>query len=215
MGLLLGRMREASLRTDLEQLALRIGAMADSRAVRTVCLAGVAAGAGTTTLSVWLATALARAGRKVLLIEANRTRPSIAKLFRLPRAPGVAEVLAGEVALAEAVVAVDGNGMGALGCGAPGSDLVPHPPARWRSLLTAAHATYEVILVDAGSADRPAALAVAAAAQTTVLVVEADRSMVETVAAAAERLEGHGARLLGIILNKRRKRPLEVLDGTT
>ena len=54
-------------------------------------------GEGKTSLSTYLATSLARSGMRTLLIDADLRSPSIHRLYDLPAAAGLSEVLRGEV----------------------------------------------------------------------------------------------------------------------
>jgi capsular exopolysaccharide synthesis family protein len=66
-------------------------------------------GEGKTTLACHLATSLARAGRRTLLIDCDLRHPSIHQLVDIPAAPGVCEALRGEIAPEAAAVATDNN----------------------------------------------------------------------------------------------------------
>jgi polysaccharide biosynthesis transport protein len=60
-------------------------------------------GEGKTITSINLATAIALEGRRVLLVDADLRRPRIHQLMELQLRPGLAEVLAGEKALEDAI----------------------------------------------------------------------------------------------------------------
>ncbi|MEX1233313.1 MAG: polysaccharide biosynthesis tyrosine autokinase [Planctomycetaceae bacterium] len=68
-----------------------------------VMVASAMSGEGKTTLSSHLATSLARAGRKTLLVDCDLRRPSIHKLFEMSFKPGICEVMRGEAALEDAI----------------------------------------------------------------------------------------------------------------
>src|SRR5581483_7984915 len=55
-------------------------------------------GEGGSVLAVQLAAALARAGRRTLLADANLRRPALHRAFGLDAGPGLSEVLRGEAA---------------------------------------------------------------------------------------------------------------------
>jgi Mrp family chromosome partitioning ATPase len=66
---------------------------------RVLTLTAAAPEAGTTTVLLNLAATLARDGRRVLVLDANVTRPGVAAKLALPPSPGLAEVLGGHVPL--------------------------------------------------------------------------------------------------------------------
>jgi capsular exopolysaccharide synthesis family protein len=72
---------------------------------RVVMIASAVGGEGKTSLSSHLATSLACSGLRTLLIDADLRSPSIHRLFNLPVAPGLAEVVRGEADLAGAIAA--------------------------------------------------------------------------------------------------------------
>ncbi len=72
---------------------------------RVVMITSAVGGEGKTSLASHLATSLARSGLRTLLIDADLRSPSIHRLFNLPVAAGLSEVLRGEVAWADAIAA--------------------------------------------------------------------------------------------------------------
>jgi capsular exopolysaccharide synthesis family protein len=70
---------------------------------RVVMIASAVGGEGKTSLASHLATSLARSGLRTALVDADLRSPSIHRLFDLPVAAGLSEVLRGEVDLAEAI----------------------------------------------------------------------------------------------------------------
>ncbi len=78
---------------------------ARSASHRVVMVASAVGGEGKTSLSSYLATSLAQSGMKTLLIDADLRNPSMHRVFDLPQAPGLSELLRGEVQLADAIIA--------------------------------------------------------------------------------------------------------------
>ena len=72
-------------------------------------LASGQAGDGTTTVARNLAQAAARASKRVLLIEADLRRATLAAALDLQPSPGLADVLLGAVSMPEATHSVDGD----------------------------------------------------------------------------------------------------------
>jgi succinoglycan biosynthesis transport protein ExoP len=97
-------------------------------------VASAAPGDGKTTVARHLAGAAARMGSRVLLLEADLRRPTIALQLDVLSGPGVVDVLIGAVPLGEATQTVDLGLPGADGSGArsfdvlvAGSSLPPNP----------------------------------------------------------------------------------------
>ncbi len=79
--------------------------VARSSSYRAMMITSATPGEGKTSLASYMATSLAESGMRTLLIDADLRRPMMHKLFDLPAAPGLSEVLRGEVDLDEVLVA--------------------------------------------------------------------------------------------------------------
>lgn len=157
---------------------------------------------GKTTTSVNLAVALAQAGGRTLLIEADLRRPKAATVLRVDSAVGLTTVLLGKIGLGEAIQDAT-NGLHVLASGA----LPPNPAELLQSqamarTLTQLRTQYDTIIIDA-----PPLLPVTDAAllavhaDGAVLVVRHGKTSSDQLHHAIERLEGVGASLLGVVLN--------------
>src|SRR5204862_2046658 len=69
---------------------------------RTLCITSPVPGDGKTSLAVNLAISLAKAGRRVLLIDADLRKPDIHRIFNIPEAPGFSELIENTTDLAAA-----------------------------------------------------------------------------------------------------------------
>jgi uncharacterized protein involved in exopolysaccharide biosynthesis len=92
--------------------------------LRTVLVTSAVGGEGKTSLSVGLAASLARSGRRTLLIDADLRNPSVHGHFDLASAPGVAEILRGEVSAPSAIRQTRRDNLWVL------------PAGRWRKSAT-------------------------------------------------------------------------------
>lgn len=162
-----------------------------------------AAAAGKTFAAVNLAVLFAEAGQRVLLVDADLRRGRVADWFDLPAEPGLAEVLAGRSAIADAVKPSVVNGLFLLSRGA-----VPANPSELLMLPALAESLrlcagrFDLVLVDT-----PPVMAVADAtlvanlAGSTLVVVRADVTATAQVDETLKRLAHANARLAGGILN--------------
>ncbi len=94
--------RPAILENEFEPfrvLRMNLGFLADEggAAPRSVLVTSPLAGEGKSTVSVSLASAAALAGQKVLLLECDLRKPSLARRLDIDRGPGLADYLAGKV----------------------------------------------------------------------------------------------------------------------
>ena len=90
---------------------------AQTASTRVVMVTSAAEGEGKTTLASHLASSLARAGRKTLLVDADLRQPSVHQLFETPLQPGFSEVLLGEVEIADSIQATTVDGLSIVPAG--------------------------------------------------------------------------------------------------
>lgn len=159
-------------------------------------------GEGKSTTTCNLAIALAEAGHRVLVIEADLRRPKAADYFGLEQTVGLTTVLVGRVPFADAVQHA------APGCDVLASGATPPNPAEllqteaMRRLLADVRAEYDYVLIDAPPL-LPVTDAALLASQSdgAILVVRHNSTTRDEVRDSVERLQSVGARLLGTIAN--------------
>jgi tyrosine-protein kinase Etk/Wzc len=195
------------------------GAGAAARpAGQVVLVTSALPGEGKSLTAAMLARTLARAGVRVALVDADLRRPAQNRLFGTAEPVGLADVLAGGVALDDALVGV-GLGSALTGGrqrtpaeltvlysgkpepGAGAADLLSLP--RMRQTLDALRAEADAVIVDAPAAAVVAdALLLAPLADHIVYVVGAGRVDVPTVRETAGTLAGAGARTQTDFVNR-------------
>jgi len=173
-------------------------------AAKVFAVLSAARGEGRTSVAAQLAVSIARAtGKPTLLIDGDMRSPAIHDLFDVCLEPGLAQVLAGEAALQDAVVPDATGHVDLLPAGTLGEN--PHRllgSGAWQSLLQEASARYEQIIVDtppllaAGES-----LAMAKAADACVMCALRGASRIDRIEKARKWLQTIGARVAGIVLN--------------
>jgi capsular exopolysaccharide synthesis family protein len=184
------------------------------RELRTLMVASAAPGDGKTTVARHLAGAAARMGSRVLLVEADLRRPTIALQLDISSGPGVADVLIGAVPLGEATQTVgldlprvDGSGSRGFDVLVAGSSLPPNPGElieshAMESLLQQAKSRYDLIVIDT-----PPLTAVSDAfpllgkVDGVIIVGRVGRNRRDVAQRLHETLTGAGAPLLGVVAN--------------
>ena len=157
---------------------------------------------GKSTVASHLARALALAGERVLLVDADLRRPRQHDLFQVSGDVGLSEVLAGEVQPDDALAATGIANLTLL----PAGRTPPNPAElrgseRMRALLKLASQDYFVIV------DSPPVLPVTDAAllstavDGTVLVVRQGKTRKDHLEAAHDSLSAVDAHILGAVLN--------------
>ena len=182
--------------------------------LRTLMVASAAPGDGKTTVARHLAGAAARMGSRVLLLEADLRRPTLAQQLDVSSGPGVADVLIGVVPLGEATQTVDLGLPGADGSGArsfdvlvAGSSLPPNPGElieshAMESLLQQAKTRYDLIVVDTPPLTAVSdAFPLLSKVDGVIIVGRVGRNRRDVAQRLHETLTGAGAPLLGVVAN--------------
>jgi succinoglycan biosynthesis transport protein ExoP len=172
------------------------------RSLRTIMVTSASSGEGKTSLACHLATSLARAGMKTLLIDCDLRKPTIHRLFDVPPTPGFSEFLRGEVTADQVIRTTNANG----------PDLIPAgvcDPLALRALARAAPGTifdvfcgsHDIIVLDT-SPILPVtdALLVGRHVDATVYSILRDVSRLPWTIAALGRLKSLNIRILGAVV---------------
>jgi polysaccharide biosynthesis transport protein len=183
------------------------------RELRTLLVASAAPGDGKTTVARHLASAAARMGSRVLLLEADLRRPTVAQQLDIQSGPGVSDVLIGAVSFNEATQMVGLDSPSAAAGGrtldvlVAGGALPPNPGELIEShameaLLERAKSTYDLVVIDT-----PPLTAVSDAfpllrkVDGVIIVGRVGRNRRDVAQRLHETLTGAGAPLLGVVAN--------------
>ncbi|PEH50706.1 tyrosine-protein kinase domain-containing protein [Micrococcus luteus] len=169
---------------------------------RVISLASPNPSEGKSTVAASLARALALAGERVLLVDADLRRPRQHELFQVSGDVGLSEVLAGQVRAEDALADTGLENLTLL----PAGRTPPNPSEllgseRMRSLLTLAAQDYFVVVDGPPLLPVTDASLLATAADGTVLVVRQGKTRKDHLEAAVETLQSVDATLLGTVLN--------------
>jgi capsular exopolysaccharide synthesis family protein len=184
------------------RLAVSFLAAAEERGCRRVLVVSAHHGEGRTTVALNLAALLARAGRRVLLVDADLLRPSVLRLLGAAAEVGVTEAVARELPLESSMMRVAPPGFFVL----PGRErrddsLDVLGSAAFRTLADAAGSRFDFVLFDTPPLlARPDATLVAPHADGALLVIDHGRTRSESAARAVSFLRR--ANLLGVVLNR-------------
>jgi polysaccharide biosynthesis transport protein len=184
------------------------------RELRTVLVASAAPGDGKTTVARHLAAAAARMGSRVLLVEADLRRPTVAQQLDVQYGPGLSDVLIGATSVHEAVQiidlespALDGTKGRTLEVLVAGAALPPNPGElieshAMESLLEQTKSLYDLVVIDT-----PPLTAVSDAfpllrkVDGVIIVGRVGRNRRDVAERLHETLTGAGAPLLGVVAN--------------
>jgi tyrosine-protein kinase Etk/Wzc len=179
----------------------------DAAGPLSIGLVGSERRTGVTTVAANLAVRAAQLQMgPVLLIEANWEGPRLARIWRLPRGPGLAELVAGKASYSECLRAGPVPDLNVLAAGTPRRREWPVLDAVTVSaLLAEAGADHNLILFDLPAADQlHQALLVAKRLDQVLLVVRAEATRQRDAQKVADRLVDDGVPLAGAVLNRQR-----------
>jgi len=181
---------------------------ASKEKARTLLVTSPGAADGKSTLVSNLAIAMATAGQKVLVLDADFRKPVQHLIFEVDHKERcISSVLDGKMRLAEAVQATPVEDLSLLACGYavsnPAEVLNSQEFARILSELAGA---YDRVLVDAPPVTVVTdAQILGAICDYAILVLKADKSTRRVARRAMEALESVGAELLGTVVNEVKK----------
>jgi capsular exopolysaccharide synthesis family protein len=173
------------------------------RPLRTVVVTSAGPGEGKSTVAVNLASVLAQAGSRVLLVDADLRHPTLHSIFGRKRQPGLTDLIISDSGLENAVFKPGLDRLFCLPSGrippSPADLLVSSSAARLYDRLAGA---YDYVVFDTPpvliAADAPV---LGAMADATVLVVRAGRTSADAADAAREALANTGSQVVGCVLN--------------
>jgi capsular exopolysaccharide synthesis family protein len=197
---------------------------------RTILVTSPRSAAGTTTAATYLALSLAKAGMRVLLIDANVRRPSLHNVFLRPNTPGLVETLQNIHSFQAISTPLLHLWLNQWKMDIPNLWLLPagpvgpyptsplHEPALGLLLQrllgrmpdTSEHLQPElvdIIIFDAAALEEGTdAYLLAAIADATILIVEAGKEHKDTLHQLSSTFQQFGAPILGVIVNRQQKR---------
>jgi protein-tyrosine kinase len=189
---------------DYQKLRASLISIPVPSGLRTVLLASPRHGEGTTTVALGLAMALAKErDARVLLVEGNFRSPSFSSVLPLTSEVGALDFAAGRATPEALATRLEQLNLSVIAAGAA---LRPDANVEVIEVLVGRlQSQFDFIVIDAPPVNSYAdASVLATKIDGVILVVEADRTPVAEAEAAKRQLDRVGARILGVVLNRRR-----------
>lgn len=174
-----------------------------SEGTRVVLVTSAIHHEGKTTLATQLATSLARAGKRTLLIDGDLRKPVAHRLYGLSLDPGFCEVLRGECELEETLRPTRASGLWMMTAGRCDEESL-HELAKEGvdDIFKQLRSAFDYIIIDASPVLATAdALVVGQYVDAAIVSVLRDASRVPIVFEACDRLRGVGVRVMGTVFN--------------
>lgn len=197
-----------ALQANYTESLLTLGAVAQyitaSQDIHRLIITSSIENEGKTTICANLALALAKSGKKVLIIDCDFHNPSIHKLFSLPNTGYcILDVLAGKTPIAQAITKLP-SGVDVLPCFRYTNTRAEKAftVAGIQTVMNALDTTYDCILFDTPPATIVSdTIRLTKIADAAILVVRQNYSTVKALTAAVESLQKVGTKILGCVLN--------------
>lgn len=186
-----------SLRTNLQFMGL-------TGENRSVLVTSSLPGEGKSSSAINLAHVIAQAGTRVLLIDADLRRPSVANYLGLEGNAGLTTVLIGDAAIEDVTQPLETDGLDILASG----PIPPNPSellgsTAMQKLLDAALAQYAFVVVDTAPLLAVTdAVVLSRFVGGTVVVAQSERVRRPQLEQSLRKLQAVEARLLGVVLNR-------------
>ncbi len=173
------------------------------RRLRAIAVTSPGPSEGKSTVAVNLASVLAQAGSRVLLLDADMRHPMLHTVFKHAKKPGLSDLVVMSGDPAQAIFPTGLDRLSCLPCG-----TIPPSPAdlftlnATRALLDRLEGEYDYLVIDTPpvlvAADTPI---IGALADTCVLVVRAGRTAFDALEDARTAMLNGGAHLSGFVVN--------------
>lgn len=191
-----------------DMLTARIHINNSNTKLKTFVLTSCNPEEGKTSLAISLSISMAHSGWKVLLVDADMRKPTAAKRLNKGSQLGLSDYLSGKIEFNESISETNITNLTYLSCG---SDYI-NPvellcSLRFQELLNKAQSRYDFVLFDTPALESVVDGAIVASkTEATLLVVEMGSTSLKSIKRAKEQLEDLNANLIGVVLNKVKKR---------
>lgn len=187
---------------SVDAMRARILHASRTESLRVLMVASALKGEGKTSLACHLATSLARARRRTLLIDCDLRSPAAHRMFDLLSGPGVCEILRGEVNIADTIQPTVASGPSVI----PGGQcdmlaIQSLSQGNLEAIIDEVKDQYDYVIVDSAPVLPVAdSLQVCQHVDAVIFSVLRDVSRLPKVNAAYERLSALGVRMLGAVV---------------
>ncbi len=180
--------------------------MAPDKPLKTLLVTSAGPSEGKTTVACCIATAMAQAGKRVLLVDCDLRRPRIHRIFRgrgVDAGPGLTSALLDSKSLADCVLTTEVPNLFVI----PAGPIPPNPSEllhseRFRAFLTKMQGEYDQIILDSPPVVAVTdAVIISTMVDSAVLVIRAYKTTKDLAKHGVKLLRDVGAPLTGVVLN--------------
>jgi capsular exopolysaccharide synthesis family protein len=185
-----------SLRANLEFVDL-------DRPVRTLAVTSSSVSEGKTTIATNLAIVMSQLGRRVVLIDADLRRPRVHRALGISNVMGLSDVLRNHATIQEVAQSWGNGNLMIITSGS----LPPNPAEvlssdRMTQIMEELKGIADMIVIDSPPSLLADTAALAARADGVLLVIQSNKTQLNTATAMIEQLRRVGAHVVGVALNR-------------
>lgn len=171
--------------------------------MKTLLVTSPASGDGKTTLASNLAIAMAQAGKKVCLVDADLRKPAQHEIFGVKNNTGLSMLLAGRCTLDTATQRANVTGLEILPCGPVPSNPTEILNSReFGETMELLAEKYDVVVIDSPPAEAVNdTRIIAAQCDATLIVLKAQTAHRRSAERTRDSLLGVGAKIIGLVVN--------------
>lgn len=179
-----------------------------NKKIKSLVITSCVQGEGKTTTSFNLALSMTRIGLKVLLVDTDLRKPSITKLLGNNDSPGLSNLILEQINFEDGIYSTDVEGLSFI----PAGDKPPNPVELLNSVnfdefLLKAEDQFDMVIFDTPPLSSVIDSAIIASKTDGILLVTKPGSVGYRMGVRVkEQLEKANARILGVVLNKVKKR---------
>jgi len=175
-----------------------------SRKIRTIAITSYSPGEGKSTTSINLGISMAKAGMRVLYVDADIRKPMPFKYFMSSNLKGLTNYILGQAKLEEIINKTDISGFNFITCGIKTNNPVELITSdKFSNLIRELEKLYDTVIIDTpplGSVIDAAVIA--AQVDGTIIVIETNAVKCQNALRMKEQLVKANANILGAVLNK-------------
>lgn len=172
--------------------------------IKTLTIASCIPGEGKTTTAINLGISFAKAGKRVLFVDADLRKPMLMKQLESKNFKGLSNFVSGRASMDEIINVTSVPGFHFVACGVkPPNPAELIGSAKFSEFLEKVRDRYDVVIIDTPPLGSVIDCAIIAA-QTdgSLIVVQPKAVKYQEAQRVKEQLEKAGARILGVVLNK-------------
>lgn len=192
---------------EYERLRNNLLLLSAERMIKTLMIASAVSGEGSSTIAANLAVSLAQSGSlKVLVIDSNFRHPTVGEAFHLENENGLADLILGKVSIGDVLKQAKLSNLLVITSGeCEGNPADIFVSQRFKTFIDEVREKFDYIIFDAAALTAYADSALLArCVDGVILVVQAGKTRWEVAQRAKEQLEIAKAKIVGVVLNRRR-----------